>query len=157
LEGVMLHFFPMLFDWSTFFSMFLEHILSLFFQWPLSPFARLQEENLFGTWSIYFWWMDGMFYVTPGVGVSLYMWVYVISIMEAWKDCTKGRNNFSKLNGLQASICRRFVLWYRHMALVGNTTIEELALFYFEKKSSEILISPYYEIEQDQHCRTISY
>jgi hypothetical protein len=33
------------------------------------------------------------------------------------------------------------------MALVGNMTIEELALFYFQKKSSEI--SPYYEIEQD--------
>jgi hypothetical protein len=26
--------------------------------------------------------MDGMFCVTPGVGVSMYMWVYVISIME---------------------------------------------------------------------------
>jgi hypothetical protein len=32
------------------------------------------------------------------------------------------------------------------MALVGSMTIEELALFYFEKKSSEI--SPYFEIEQ---------
>jgi hypothetical protein len=27
--------------------------------------------------------MDGMFCVIPGVGVSMYMWVYVISIMEA--------------------------------------------------------------------------
>jgi hypothetical protein len=32
------------------------------------------------------------------------------------------------------------------MALVGNMTIEELALFYFQKKSSEI--SPYFEIEK---------
>jgi hypothetical protein len=28
-------------------------------------------------------WMDGMLCVTPDVGVSMYMWVYVISIMEA--------------------------------------------------------------------------
>jgi hypothetical protein len=27
--------------------------------------------------------MDGMFCVTLGVGVSMYMWVYMISIMEA--------------------------------------------------------------------------
>jgi hypothetical protein len=27
--------------------------------------------------------MDDMFCVTPDVGVSMYMWVYVISIMEA--------------------------------------------------------------------------
>jgi hypothetical protein len=27
--------------------------------------------------------MDGMFCVTPCVGVSMYVWVYVISIMEA--------------------------------------------------------------------------
>jgi hypothetical protein len=33
------------------------------------------------------------------------------------------------------------------MALVGDKTIEELVLFYFQKKSSEIW--PYYEIEQD--------
>jgi hypothetical protein len=32
------------------------------------------------------------------------------------------------------------------MALVGNKTIEELALFYFQKKSTKI--SPYFEIEQ---------
>jgi hypothetical protein len=49
-----------------------------------------------------------MFCVTPGVGVSMYMWVYVISIMEARKDSNKGLNNLAKLNGLQASICRRF-------------------------------------------------
>jgi hypothetical protein len=29
-----------------------------------------------------FCWMDGMFCVTPSVGVSMYKWVYVISIME---------------------------------------------------------------------------
>jgi hypothetical protein len=93
-----------------------------------------------------FLWMDGMLCVTPDVGVSMYMWVYVISTMEAWKDSTKGHNNLAKLNGPQASICRRLEHWYRHIALVGNMTIEELACFIFKKKSSEI--SPYFEIEQ---------
>jgi hypothetical protein len=64
----------------------------------------------------------------------MYMWVYVISIMEEWKDSNKGHNNLAKLNGSQVSICRRFEHWYRHMALVGNMTIEELALFYFQKE-----------------------
>jgi hypothetical protein len=80
--------------------------------------------------------MDGMFCVTPGVGVSMYMWVYVISIMEARKDSNKGHNNLSKLNGSQASICKRFDHSYRHMALVGNKTIEELSLFYFQKRNN---------------------
>jgi hypothetical protein len=35
-----------------------------------------KKRNLFGLWSIYFC-------VTPGVEVSMYMWMYVISIMEA--------------------------------------------------------------------------
>jgi hypothetical protein len=65
-----------------------------------------KKRNLFELWSNYFWWMAGMFYVTPSVGVSMYMWVYVISIMEAWKDSTKGHNNLTKLNGSQANICR---------------------------------------------------
>jgi hypothetical protein len=93
--------------------------------------------------------------VTPDVGVSMYMWVYMISIMEAWKDSTKGHNNLAKLNGSQASICRRFGHWYRHMALVGNKTIEELVLFYFQKEINwdfTILWD-----RADQHCRTISY
>jgi hypothetical protein len=83
----------------------------------------------------------------------MYMWVYVISIMEAWKDSTKGHNNLEKLNGSQASICRRFEHW--HMALVGNMTIEELALFYFQK---EIVrdFTILWDIA-DQHCRNISY
>jgi hypothetical protein len=68
----------------------------------------------------------------------MYMWVYVISIMEGWKDSTKSHNNLAKINGSQASISRRFKLWYRHMALVGGMTIEELVLFYFQKKSSDI-------------------
>jgi hypothetical protein len=93
-----------------------------------------KKRNLFVTWSIYFWWMDGMFCVTPGVGVNMYMSVYVISIIEAWKDSTKGHSNLAKLNESQASICRRFILWYQHMALVGNMTIEQLVLFYFQKK-----------------------
>jgi hypothetical protein len=46
-------------------------------------FKEYKKRNLFELWSIYFWWMDDMFCVTPGVGVSMYMWVYVISIMEA--------------------------------------------------------------------------
>jgi hypothetical protein len=103
-----------------------------------------KKRNPFWLWSVYLWWIDGMFCVTPGVGVSMYMGVYVISIMGAWKDSTKSHNNLAKLNGSQASICRRFVLWYQHMALVGNMTIKELALFYFQKKSSEI--SSYFEI-----------
>jgi hypothetical protein len=64
----------------------------------------------------------------------MYMWVYVISIIEAWKDSTKGHNNLAQLNGSQAGICRRFVHWYRHMALLGNMTIEEPALFSFQKE-----------------------
>jgi ABC-type transporter Mla maintaining outer membrane lipid asymmetry ATPase subunit MlaF len=78
----------------------------------------------------------------------LYMLVYVISIMEAWKESTKGHNNLAKFNGSQASICRRFVHLYQHMALVGDMTIEELVLFYFQKRNSSGN-SPYYEIEQD--------
>jgi hypothetical protein len=74
-------FFSMLFDWSTFFSMLFEHIL--FSNDPSLILQEYKKRNLFGLWSIYFWWMDGMFCVTPGVGVSMYMWVYVISIMEA--------------------------------------------------------------------------
>jgi hypothetical protein len=42
-----------------------------------------KNRNLIELWSIYFWCMDGMFCVTPSVGISMYMWVYVISIMEA--------------------------------------------------------------------------
>jgi hypothetical protein len=34
----------------------------------------------------------------------MYMWVYVISTMEAWKDSNKGHNNLAKLNGSQAGI-----------------------------------------------------
>jgi hypothetical protein len=75
-----------------------------------------------------------MFCVTPSVGVSMYMWVYVISIMRARKDSNKGHNNLAKLIGSQASICRRFMQLYRHMDLVGSMTIEELALLYFQKK-----------------------
>jgi hypothetical protein len=117
-----------------FLSMLLEHILFFLFDDPSLLLQDHNKRNLFELWSIYFWWMDGMFCVTPGVGVSMYMWVYVVSIMEAWKDSNKGHNNLEKLNGSQASICRRFEHWYRHMALAGNMTIEELALFYFQKE-----------------------
>jgi hypothetical protein len=125
LEGVMPYSFFNALWLEHFFSMLLEHIL--FFQWPLSPYARLQEEKSLWTLSIDFG-------VTPGVQVSMYMRMYVISIMEAWKDSTKVHNNLAKLNGSHASICRRFMHWYRHMALLGNMTIEELALFYFQKE-----------------------
>jgi hypothetical protein len=99
----------MLFDWSTFLSMLLEHILSFLFNDPSLLLQEYKKRNLFELWSIYFLWMDGMFCVTPGVGVSMYMWVYVISIMEAWKESTNGHNNLAKLIGSQASICRGFV------------------------------------------------
>jgi hypothetical protein len=126
-----------------------------FFNDPSLLLQDYKKRNLFGLWSIYFWWMNGMFCVTPGVGVSMYMWVYMISIMEAWKDSTKGHNNLAELNGSQASICRRFEHWYRHMALVGNMTIAELVLFYFQKEiiwDFTILWD-----RADQHCCTISY
>jgi hypothetical protein len=55
---------------------------SLFFDDP-SLLLQDYERNLFELWSIYFWWIDGMFCVTPDVGVSMYMWVYMILIMEA--------------------------------------------------------------------------
>jgi hypothetical protein len=61
--------------------MLVEHIL--FFDDPSLLLQDYRKRNLFGLRSISFWWMDGMFCVTPGVGVSMYMWVYVISIMEA--------------------------------------------------------------------------
>jgi hypothetical protein len=87
--------------------MLLEHIL--FFNDTSLLLQEYKKRNLFELWSIYFWWMDSMFCVTFGVGVSIYMWVYVISMMEARKDSTKGHNNLSKLNGSQASMCRRFM------------------------------------------------
>jgi hypothetical protein len=71
LEGVMLHFFSVLFNWSTFFSMLLEHILSFLFNDPSLLLQEYKKRNLFELWSIYFLWMDGMFCVTPGVGVSM--------------------------------------------------------------------------------------
>jgi hypothetical protein len=128
------HFFLLLWAFFLFFSM--------------TPISFCKKRNLFGTWSTYFWWMDDMFCVTIGVGVRMYMWVFVIPIIEAWKDSTKGHNNLAKLNGSQASRFKSFMHWYRHMALVGNMTIEELVLFYFQK---EILprFWPYYEIEWD--------
>jgi hypothetical protein len=89
------------------------------------------------------------------VEVSMYMWVYVILIMEAWKDSTKGHNNFAKLNGSQVSICRKFMHLYQHMAWLGNMIIEELALFNFQKE----IIRDFTILwdRADQHCRTISY
>jgi hypothetical protein len=145
LEGAMLHFFLS--------SLIGAHICFFYAFWAYTffndPSLLLQEykkRNLFGLWSTYFWWVDGMFCITPRVEVSLYMWVYVISIMGAWKDSTKGHNNLAKLNGSQASICRRFVQWCRHMALVGDMTIDELVLFYFLKRNFP-RFSPYYEIE----------
>jgi hypothetical protein len=147
------------------YALWLEHIF-FYASWAYTLFLSFfddlslllqdhKKRNLFELWSIYFWWMDGMFCVTPGVGVSMCMWVYVISIMEAWKDSTKGHNNLTKLNGSQESICRRFEHWYRHMALAGSITIEELVLFYFQKeivRDFTILWD-----RADQHCRNISY
>jgi hypothetical protein len=155
LEGVMLSFsfFLCSLIWAYFFLCFLS-MYSLFFDDP-SLLLQDYERNLFELWSIYFWWIDGMFCVTPDVGVSMYMWVYMILIMEAWKDSDKGHNNLAKLNGSQASICRRFEHWYRHMALVGSKTIEELALFYFQTEINRDFTILW--DRADQHCRTISY
>jgi hypothetical protein len=150
---VMLYsFFSMLYDHITFFSY--ASWAYTFFQWHLSPFARIQEEKSLWTLEHLFLVVDGMFCVTFGVGVSIYMWVYVISMMEARKDSTKGHNNLSKLNGSQASMCRRFMHWYRHMALVGNMTIDELSLFYSQKE----IIQDFTLLwdREDQHFRTIS-
>jgi hypothetical protein len=41
----------------------------------------LQVDGPLVHFTLYFLWVDGMFCVTPGVEVSLHMWVYVISIM----------------------------------------------------------------------------
>jgi hypothetical protein len=110
LEGVMLSFsfFLCSLIGAHFFLCFL--IIYFFFYDPSLLLQDYKKWNLFELWSICFWWMDGMFCVTPGVWVSIYMWVYVISVMGAWKDSTKGRNNLAKLNWSQASICRRFWL-----------------------------------------------
>jgi hypothetical protein len=61
--------------------MLLEDII--FFNDPSLLLQYYKKRNLFGLWSFYFWWMDDMFCVTTGVGISMYMWAYVISIMEA--------------------------------------------------------------------------
>jgi hypothetical protein len=64
-------FFSMLFDWSTFFLCFLS--IYFFFNDPSLLLQEYKKRNLFELWSIYFWWMDGMFCITPGVGVSMYI------------------------------------------------------------------------------------
>jgi hypothetical protein len=66
---------------AHFFSMLLKHI-PLFSMTPLS-FCKITRRVISLDFGVFFWWMDGIFCVTPGVGVSMYMWVYVISIMEA--------------------------------------------------------------------------
>jgi hypothetical protein len=77
LEGVMLRFFLCSLI-GAHFSMLLEH----FFDDPSLLLQDHKKRNLFGLWTIFL--VDGsMFCVTPGVGVSMYMWMYVISIMEA--------------------------------------------------------------------------
>jgi hypothetical protein len=45
----------MLFDWSIFFSMLLEHMLSLFFNDPSLLLQDYKKRNLLELWSIYFW------------------------------------------------------------------------------------------------------
>jgi hypothetical protein len=60
------------------FSMLLE----LSFYDPSLLLQDHKKRNLFGLWTIFL--VDGcMFRVTPGVGVSMYMWMKVSSIMEA--------------------------------------------------------------------------
>jgi hypothetical protein len=58
LEGGHVSLFSMLFDWNTFFSMLLEHILSFFFNDPSLLFARIQEEK--SLWTLeYLYLVDG--------------------------------------------------------------------------------------------------
>jgi hypothetical protein len=66
---------------AHFFLCFLS--IYIFFNDPSLLLHKYNKRNLFELWSIYFWWVDGMFCVAPGVGVSKYMWVYVISIMKS--------------------------------------------------------------------------
>jgi hypothetical protein len=78
--------------------------------------------------------MDDMFCVTPGVGLAC---ICGCTWSWSWKHekiLPRVTTIWQKLNGSQATICRRFEHWYRHMALVGNKTIEELILFYFHKE-----------------------
>jgi hypothetical protein len=63
--------------------MLLKHILFFFSMTPLSFCKITRRETSWTLQFLFFWWMDGMICVTPGVEVSMYMWVYVISIMEA--------------------------------------------------------------------------
>jgi hypothetical protein len=153
---VMLHHFYAL-DWSTYIC-FYSFWAYTFFSDLYLLLQEYKKRNLLET--LEYLLLVGGWHVlrNPGVEVSLYMWVYVISIMGAWKDSNKGHDNLAKLNGSQASICRKFLHWYRHMALVGDMiiNIEKLFLFYFLKRNHS-RFSPYYEIEQDQHCLTISY
>jgi hypothetical protein len=54
----MLHFFPMLLDWSKYFFLCFLSIYSFFATTPLSPFARLQEQKSF--WNLeYLFFVDG--------------------------------------------------------------------------------------------------
>jgi hypothetical protein len=144
------HFFLCSLIGAHFFSMLLEHFFN-------DPSLLLQDymKKISLDFGVFIFFDGWHVLCNSDVGVSMYMWVYVISIMEAWKDSTNGHNNLAKLNGSQASICRRFEHRYRHMALVGNMTIEEVALFYFQKE-----IDRYFTIlwdRVDQHCRTMSY
>jgi hypothetical protein len=50
---------------------------------PFSFCKNTRREISLKLQSIYFWWVNDMSCVTPSVEVSIYMWVYVISIMEA--------------------------------------------------------------------------
>jgi hypothetical protein len=76
----MLHifFFPMLFDWSTFFLCFLEHKCFLY-----DPSLLLQEEK--SLWNLEYLFLVGGWHVlcNSWCKSSIYMWVYVISIMGA--------------------------------------------------------------------------
>jgi hypothetical protein len=136
--------FSMLFDRSTCFP-YASWAYS-FFNDPSLLLQEYKKGNLFELWSIYFWGMDDMFCVTPGVGVSMYMWVYVISIMDAWKDSTKGHNNLEKTQWVTSKhmegLCIDIDIWLWSVIWPSMN----LPCFIFKKKSSEI--SPYFEIEQ---------
>jgi hypothetical protein len=84
-KGVMLHHFFLcsLIGAHIFFLCFLSIYFSFFSMTHLDFCKNTRREISLELWSIYFWWVDGIFCVTPGVEGSMCMWVYVISITGA--------------------------------------------------------------------------
>jgi hypothetical protein len=73
------------------------------------------------------------------------MWVYVISIMEAWNDSTKGTG---KTQWVTSKHMKKVCALISTYGFVSNKTIEELMALFFSKEI-HLRFWPYYEIEQD--------